>query len=112
MFLRLHSLRRSARAGRRRHDTLPKLILSEGAEQQKLDLIELADTGSTARPRRARPRGRDDSVFIYEAGRAHKVPVLLEDAKDADGKARAIRIDDGKLLKDDRRQNRFAVAPT
>jgi urea transport system permease protein len=73
-------------------------LLSEGEEQQKL-LSGLADSGAkivhdvlTAWTR--------DGVYLYEAPDKSKVPVLLEDQQDADGKARAIRIDDGQFLKD------------
>jgi len=44
--------------------------------------------------------GRATGVFIYEAPDGSKVPVLLEEQQDADGKVRAIRILDGQFLKD------------
>ena len=77
---------------------LARAILSEGGEQQKL-LGELADTGKKLlrEPLIAWTR---DGVFLYETTNAAKVPVILEDQLDADGKARAIRIDDGQFLKD------------
>ncbi len=88
--------------------TLARTLLSEGAEQQKL-LGELGDSGSklvhdvlTAWTR--------DGVYLYESPGGAKVPVLLEDQQDADGKARASRIDDGQFLKDDQgRELRFAA---
>ena len=87
---------------------LAKTLLSEGAEQQT-NLTQLADTGSklvhdvlTAWTR--------DSVYIIETNDA-KIPVLLEDQTDADGKARAIRVSDGQFLKDDKGQEvKFASA--
>jgi urea transport system permease protein len=44
-----------------------------------------------------------DSVFIYETNGV-KIPVLLEEQTDANGNARAIRIDDGKFLLDGQKQ--------
>src|SRR4051812_30368427 len=87
---------------------LVKALLSEGAEQQT-NLTELADTGSklvhdvlTAWTR--------DGVYLIETNDA-KIPVLLEEQTDADGKARAIRIVDGQFLKDDKGQEvKFASA--
>src|SRR5689334_23362505 len=70
---------------------LAQAILSEGPEQQKL-LSELADSGSkiVADVLNAWVR---DGVYIYSPPEAPKVPVLLEEAQDANGKARALRID-------------------
>jgi urea transport system permease protein len=87
---------------------LAKTLLSEGAEQQT-NLIQLADTGSklvhdvlTAWTR--------DGVYIIETNDA-KIPILLEDQTDADGKARAIRIADGGFLRDAKGQElKFASA--
>lgn len=87
---------------------LVKTLLSEGAEQQT-NLTELADTGSklvhdvlTAWTR--------DSVYLIETNDA-KIPVLLEEQTDADGKARAVRIADGQFLKDAKGQElKFASA--
>jgi urea transport system permease protein len=81
---------------------LVKTLLSEGPEQQT-NLIELADSDSklvhdvlTAWTR--------DGVYLYETNNA-KIPLLLEDQTDADGKARAIRIIDGQFLKDEKGQD-------
>ena len=47
---------------------------------------------------------------FYETNDA-KIPILLEEQTDADGKARAIRIGDGQFLKDDKGQEvKFASA--
>lgn len=77
---------------------LVQAISSEGQEQQAI-LNELADSGSrivvdvlTAWLR--------ENVFLYGAPDRAKVPVLLEEAEDAEGKRRAVRIDDGRFLKD------------
>jgi urea transport system permease protein len=77
---------------------LVKTILSTGAEQKQL-LNDLADTGS--------PYVNDvlsawtsEEVFMYPAPDGTKIPVTLEEQQDSDGKARAIRIDNGEFLKD------------
>jgi urea transport system permease protein len=77
-------------------------ILAEGPEQQQL-VGELADTGSKLAHDVLIAWTRD-SVYLYDVGDGHKIPVLLEDQADAEGKARAIRIDDGKFLTDDKKQ--------
>jgi urea transport system permease protein len=79
---------------------LARAILSEGPEQQKL-LNELAESGSkvTAEVLNAWAR---DSVFLYGAPDGSKVPVLLEETEDANGKKRTARIDDGQYLKDEK----------
>jgi urea transport system permease protein len=82
---------------------LVKTLLSEGAEQQT-NLNELADTGSKL-VRDVLTAWTRDGVFLYEAPDSTKVPVLLEDQTDANGKARAIRIDNGQILKDDKGQD-------
>ena len=79
---------------------LARAILSEGQEQQKL-LGDLADSGSKVVADVLNAWARD-GVYLYVApdDSKVKVPVLLEDAEDANGKARAIRIEDGQFLKD------------
>jgi len=79
-----------------------KTLLSEGEEQQT-NLTQLADTGSrvvhdvlTAWTR--------EGVYLYDGPNSTKIPILLEDQTDADGKARAISIADGSFLKDDKGQ--------
>lgn len=79
---------------------LVQAILSEGQEQQKL-LSDLADSGSTGVADVLSAWARD-GVYLYVAPDKSKVPVLLEDAEDANGNKRAIRVDDGQFLKDAR----------
>lgn len=76
---------------------LVKAILSDGTAQQTL-LRELGDSGAkivqdvlTAWPR--------DQIMLYECDGA-KIPALLGDEEDADGKVAAARIDTGEPLKD------------
>jgi urea transport system permease protein len=78
-----------------------RAVLGTGEEQQK-EITRLADTGSalvrdvlTAWPR--------DRVVIYESG-GEKIPAVLEEEADADGKSRGIRIDTGEFLKDEKGQ--------
>ena len=88
---------------------LVQTILSEGQDQQKL-LNELAESGAkivhdvlTAWTR--------DGVFLYDSPDGSKVPILLDDQQDSEGKARAIRIVDGQFLKDAKgKELRFASA--
>src|SRR5690349_6131545 len=78
---------------------LVQALLSTGTEQQNL-LLELGDTGAkivgdvlTAWPR--------DQVMIFDAPDGAKIPALVGDEEDADGKVTATRIDTGELLKDE-----------
>jgi len=78
---------------------LVQAVLSSGTEQQAL-LLELGDTGSgivgdvlTAWPR--------DQVMIFEAPDGTKIPALLSEEEDDDGKVAATRIDNGEPLKDE-----------
>jgi urea transport system permease protein len=77
---------------------LVQAILSTGAPQQKL-LAEISDSGSTLAANVLSAWTRDE-VYLYAAPDGTKVPVMLEDQQDADGKARAIRILDGKFVTD------------
>ncbi len=87
---------------------LAQTILTEGDEQQA-NLTHLADTGSRL-VRDVLTAWTRDGVYLYDSP-GGKIPVLLEDQTDADGKARAIRIVDGQFLKDDKGQEmRFAPA--
>ena len=79
-----------------RHE-LVQAILSQGPEQQKL-LTELAETGSKLAGQVLTAWTRD-GIYLYAAPDGSKVPVVLEDQQDADGKASAVRIADGTLLK-------------
>jgi urea transport system permease protein len=77
---------------------LAQAILAEGAEQQKL-LAGLADSGSKVAGD-VLLAWSHDSVYVYVAPDGSKVPVTLEEQLDADGKARAICVADGSVLKD------------
>src|SRR5262249_31562298 len=77
---------------------LGKAILSEASEQEKL-LRDLANSG----PQLVRQVSNDwtrASIYLYELPDGAKVPLLLEDQQDADGKARATRVDNGEYIKD------------
>ena len=71
-------------------------LLAAGAPQQKL-LGELADSGSKI-VRDVLTAWTREEVYLYDAPGGAKIPILLEDQQDADGKARAIRIDNGQFL--------------
>jgi urea transport system permease protein len=87
---------------------LVKTLLSEGEEQQT-NLTQLADSGSKL-AHDVLVAWTREGVYIYETNDA-KIPILLEEQTDADGKARAIRIIDGEFLKDARGQElKFASA--
>lgn len=77
---------------------LARMILSQPQEQQQL-LSDLADSGSKLVADVLNAWSRD-GVYLYSAPDQSKIPVLLEDAEDASGKHRALRIDDGQPLKD------------
>ncbi len=79
-------------------EKLAQAILSEGAEQQKL-LVELSDTGSKL-VRDVLTAWSRDGVFLYDGPDNSKIPIMLEDQLDPEGKARAIRIIDGQFIKD------------
>lgn len=83
-------------------EKLCRAILGEGTEQQQL-IGEISETGSKLVHNVLLAWTRD-SVYLYDAGNGSKLPILLEDQTDADGKARAIRIDNGKFLTDDKNQ--------
>jgi len=65
-------------------EKLSRSVLAGGVEQQKL-VGELGDTGSKL-VHDVLVAWTHDTVFIYETGGA-KVPVVLEEQTDADGKA-------------------------
>jgi urea transport system permease protein len=77
---------------------LVQTIMSSGVEQQRL-LAQLGETGSKYAGEVLTAWTRDE-VYLYPGPDGSKVPVLLEDALDASGKARAIRIADGAAVKD------------
>ena len=78
--------------------TLIRAILSEGPERQKY-ISELADSESKL-ARDVLAAWTQDEILLYPAPDGAVVPVLLEDQQDADGRARAIRVEDGTFLKD------------
>jgi urea transport system permease protein len=80
--------------------TLVQAIQSEGSEQQKL-LAELGESGAKVVGDVLTAWGHD-SIFIWAGPDGAKVPVLLEDQMDSQGRARAIKIIDGQVLKDDK----------
>lgn len=98
IFLGCFSARADATPDAAIRQKLVQTILSQGQPQQKL-LNDLAESGAkvvhdvlTAWTR--------DGVYLYDGPDGSKVPILLDDQLDADGKARAIRIIDGQFIKD------------
>ena len=83
-------------------EKLCRAIQTGGVQQQQL-LMEISLTGSKV-VHDVLIAWTRDGVFIYDAGSGSKFPILLEDQTDSDGKARAIRIDNGKFLTDDKNQ--------
>src|ERR1700676_2471061 len=79
---------------------IAQAIVSQGAEQQKM-LGELSDSGGSKQIRDVLIAWTRDGVFLYDSAGV-KVPVLFEDQQDAEGKARAVRIDNGQFLKDEK----------
>jgi urea transport system permease protein len=77
---------------------LVQAILTTGADQQAA-LTQISTSGSKTASDVLASWTRDE-VLLYAAPDGTKVPVTLEDQQDADGKARAIRISDGQVLKD------------
>ncbi|MEI9960967.1 MAG: urea ABC transporter permease subunit UrtB [Limisphaerales bacterium] len=89
-------------------EKLCRAIQSEGAEQQQL-LAEISETGSKL-VHDVLIAWTRDSVYLYETSSGSKLPILLEDQTDAEGKARAIRIDTGKFLTDEQNQELHLAA--
>lgn len=82
---------------------LVQTILRTGEEQQKL-LSTLADDPAKIVHDTLLAWTRDE-IYIYETPNAGpKVPVLLEEQQNADGKSRAIRLDNGQFLVDDQKK--------
>ena len=88
---------------------LARAIVSEGDEQTKI-IAQLADTGSELVQKVLTAWPRED-VKIYQNPNdpnAAKIPVLLDETQlDADGKLRAVRIDNGEVLKNENGQPLF-----
>ena len=78
---------------------LAQVILGSEADRQST-LNELGETGSALVSQVLLAWTRS-GIYIYGAPDGSKVPVLLEEPQDADGKARAIRIVDGQAVKDE-----------
>jgi urea transport system permease protein len=86
---------------------LVRTVLSEGPEQQRL-LNELAASGSRL-ARDVLSAWTHDEILLYQAPGGAKIPVMLEEQQDGQGKARAIRVDTGRSLTDAKGQElRFA----
>jgi urea transport system permease protein len=77
---------------------LCKAILSDGTEQLTL-VASLADTNSDL-VRKVLVAWPNDGVYLIDDGTGTKIPVMLEDLQDADGKQKAVRIDNGDYIKD------------
>jgi urea transport system permease protein len=77
---------------------LCKAITSEGDAQLQI-VTSLADTNSDL-VRKVLTAWPNDGIFLIDPGNGAKIPVMLEDAQDADGKQKAVRIDTGDYLKD------------
>ena len=89
-------------------EKLARSLLAEGAEQRQL-LGELAETGSKL-VHDVLVAWTRDNVFFFTADGA-KTPVVLEDTTDADGKARAMKLTDGKFVLDgSQKELRFGPA--
>ncbi|MFO1475192.1 MAG: urea ABC transporter permease subunit UrtB [Verrucomicrobiota bacterium] len=88
---------------------LARTLAAEPAEQKQL-LADLADSGS----RTARDiliAWTRDNVYLWDSPGGAKIPVTLEDATDADGKARALRVDNNEFARDDHgAELRFAAS--
>jgi urea transport system permease protein len=78
--------------------TLVQVIQAEGAGQQRL-LGELSDSGSKVAHDVLMAWTRGEIYLIHQAD-GSSVPVLLEEQQDSAGKARAIRIADGQIVRD------------
>jgi urea transport system permease protein len=87
--------------------TLVRALLSEGDPQQAL-LRELGQSGSRV-VRDTLTAWTRDSVVLYLAPDGTRIPVILEDQQDAQGKSLAVRVDTGRALTDAHgRELRFA----
>jgi len=75
---------------------LSRAILAEDPERARL-LNEIAHSGSTIAQEVLTAWTRD-GVYLYDGSGAAKIPLLLEETPDSEGKARAIRIDTGRFL--------------
>ena len=86
---------------------LVRTVLSEGPEQQR-HLAEVAASGSRL-AHEILTAWTHDEILLYQVPGGAKVPVLLEEQQDSQGKARALRVDTGRPLVDRQGQElRFA----
>jgi urea transport system permease protein len=88
----------SADGGPSVRQLLTRVLLSRGSEQQRL-LGRISETGSKFAHDVLMAWTREE-IFLVHPADGSSVPVLLEDQQDAAGKARAIRIDNGQIVKD------------
>jgi len=80
-----------------------------GDEAQRNLLNELSSSGSHV-VRDVLSAWMRDGVYLYDRG-GTKIPVTLEDQQDAEGKVRALRVDDGQILHDEKNQElRFTTS--
>ncbi|HVW21013.1 MAG TPA: urea ABC transporter permease subunit UrtB [Opitutaceae bacterium] len=87
---------------------LTRALLAQGAAQQRL-LGELSGSGSRL-ARDVLTAWTRDEVLLYPAPDGARIPVILEDQQDSQGRARAVRVDTGKRLLDARGSElRFAA---
>jgi len=93
----LHGLKAGAQEDPRLRSSLARAILSAEGEQQSI-LGELGESGSPV-VREVLNAWVRDSLFAYDLD-GIKIPVLLDDQSDAQGKVRALRVDDGQVLRD------------
>jgi urea transport system permease protein len=77
---------------------LARAIASKGAEQQQL-LNELADSGSPI-ARQVLTAWPVEEIYWYGPPSGPQVPVMMDEQQDAQGRARAIRIDTGEFVTD------------
>ncbi len=86
---------------------LVRAILTDGPGRQKL-LSDLANSGSRL-VRDVLTYWTRDEIVLYAAPDGTSIPVFLEEQQDSEGKARAVRIDNGRFLADPAgREMRFA----
>jgi urea transport system permease protein len=78
---------------------LCKAITSDQEDDQIKLVGQMADTNSDV-VRKILVAWPQDGVYLIDDGSGNKIPVTLEDAQDADGKQKAVRIDTGDYLKD------------
>ena len=95
LFLAVHAFAADSAAT---HQVLSKALLSEGDDQ--ITLVKSLANSDSDFVRKVLIAWPLDQVFIIDPGDGSKVPVLLEDAQDADGKSKAVRIDTGGYLND------------